>query len=131
MSCVRRGMLLLVLGPALLASGCIEYVIEAPGSDVVLLRGGGERIAQMARNREQPILQQRQFGLFNGLIFLHKDKFRKTLAGPSGEGQDLENVGIVTGAHGLDVLLEVATSLMARIPLVTSRTVRVFIDDAQ
>ena len=118
--------LIAIVAPALPCSGCIEYVIESPHHSVVLARGGGERIAEVAKQDGPPILRQRQFGLISGLFFLSDEKFSEAM-----KGNELKGAGIVTGLHFSDILLETVTRfhpLGSLFSIVTSRTVRVYID---
>ncbi len=122
----RRLPWLAALAPALLCCGCIEYVIESPHHSVVLSRGKGQQVAELARRDETAIFRQRQFGLFDGLIFRGHSKFADTM-----KGNELKGAGIVTGLHASDVLVAAVTRIQPLgyfFSIVTSHTIRVYID---
>lgn len=115
---------LLLVGCAAAAPGCIEYHIAAPNDSIVLVRGKGPQVRSRAEVGLPALIQQRQFGLLGGLIFISDEKFSHTV-----QGAALQDVGIVTGKHASDMALLVVSSLFFRIPpIFTSHTIRVYAD---
>ena len=83
----------------------MEYVIEAPHQSIVLARGKGRAGLQLADAGVPPTIEQRQWGLLSGLIFLDEDLFAARAYAP------MHDVAIVTGYYAAEAAYGFVTGI--------------------
>lgn len=122
-SLIRMACLLVL---AVSSAGCIEYDIYSPDHSLVLARGKTDAAVGIIQRGAKPYLQQRHFGLLNGLVYFSENSTRSAISA------DYSDVVLSGGKDFVDSIIGVVTSgytfFIPIFPFFVSNTVRIYTD---